>query len=70
MNFDYNDKYFFKLVDWIMKETPGTYTIESFTKEPEKFKKHIAWYNQCRPKDFNSVVFISETEFEVVNNKI
>lgn len=66
MNFDWNSSYFFKLADWIKNSEPGVFEIKDFTKEPDKFKKHIEWYNMCKPDGFNSVKFISDTQFKIV----
>jgi hypothetical protein len=68
MNFEYNDTYFFKIVSWIIEAKPGVYKLDSLTKEPEKFKKHVIWYNQCRPDDFNGVNLIGDSEIEIVCN--
>jgi len=69
MNFKYDDTYFFKLVEWIMEAEPGKYKIDSLTRDVERFKHHITWYNQCRPKEFNGVNFINDTEFEITKHE-
>jgi hypothetical protein len=66
MNFEYNDKYFFKIVTWITDSKPGIYKLDTLTKDPELFKKNVTWYNQCRPENFNRVDFVSDSEVEIV----
>lgn len=67
MNFkEFSGSYFDKIAKWIIGAQPGIHDVSKLSKEPEKFRMHVKWYNMCAPEGFNKVKFVNDDKIEIV----